>query len=79
VHALLRALFVVLSTFAWRSDYGVIGPRSRERTERTTSMKIKHILLVALTALTLGLASFGMAAPAHAASKGGAAGDVIRR
>jgi hypothetical protein len=36
-------------------------------------------LLVTLTALALGLASIGVAVPAHAASKGGATGDVIRR
>jgi hypothetical protein len=38
-------------------------------------MKIKRILLLALTALALGLASIGMAAPATAGGRGGMSGE----
>jgi hypothetical protein len=38
-------------------------------------MKIKHLLLVALTALALGLASIGVIAPAIAGGRGGMTGE----
>src|SRR5258706_4320511 len=78
VHALLHALIGVQSAFVWRRIYGVIPPRS-ERTRNTTEreetpMNIKHIVLIALAALALGLASVGVAAPSIA---GGLSGGVV--
>jgi hypothetical protein len=39
-------------------------------------MKIKHLVLIALTALALGLASGGVGAPAVAGGRVGGGGDI---
>jgi hypothetical protein len=77
--ALFIALFLTQSAFIPRRACGVRGAMYLRHDEGNKPMKLKQILLIALTAIALGLASLGGAAPASAASKGGAAGDVIRR